>query len=248
MKNDIDIVIPTMWKDSKFPQYLEQYCASECVKKIIIIDNDHRQRPTHVSLTNKKIEIVNYGKNIYVNPAWNEGFYRSTSNIICLLNDDIFVDHEIFRYISELDFSAIDLIGVHLRGSIDNFHIVEHIEKQEKLIKLNLDKSRPIGGQAYAFGVCMFVKRSSYKIIPSLYQIWYGDDYLVQRSDNVYALHTSKIHGEISKTIVLETKDANSEIQKRIDLDSLNVYRYNHFMNGKNWDWPKMARLKSKQS
>jgi hypothetical protein len=108
---------------------------------------------------------------------------------------------------------------------------------------MNIDKTQPIGGQAYAFGVCMFIKRSSYRVIPSLYQIWYGDDYLVQRNKNIYALKTSKIKGEISKTI---TKfDKTSDVQLRINLDSLNAYKYNHFLNGKNWDFPKYEYAKN---
>ena len=64
---------------------------------------------------------------------------------------------------------------------------------KEELIKLNIDKTQPIGGQAYAFGICMFIKRSSYKVIPSLYQIWFGDDYLVQRNENIFALKTNNL-------------------------------------------------------
>jgi hypothetical protein len=245
MKNTINLVIPTMWKEQKLVEYLQDYCSSEYINKIIIIDNFYQARPKVETLNNSKIDLVSYGRNIYVNPAWNEGYYRSNSDIVCLLNDDIFVEDSVFQYVSKLNFSEIDLIGVHLRGSVDNFHIVNHSDQEEKLLKLNLDKTSPIGGQAYAFGVCIFVKRTSYKVIPSLYQIWYGDDYLVQRSKHVYALKTNKIHGEISKTIVAETTNKNSEIQKRIDLDSLNAYKYNHFLNGKMWKFPEAAYLKN---
>jgi hypothetical protein len=78
------------------------------------------------------------------------------------------------------------------------------------------------------------MKRSSYRVIPSLYQVWFGDDYLIQRCKNIYTLKTSKIYGEISKTII--ASDIKTEIQKRIDLDAKNVYKHNHFLNGKNWD------------
>lgn len=234
--NSIDIVIPTMWKDNNFISCLEKYCNSNKIQNIFLIDNDKLNRPTNDILEHKKVKITSYGKNIYVNPAWNEGYYRSKADILCLLNDDIQVDTTIFDDIATLDFTDIDIIGVHLKGSIDNFHIVNHIDKKEELIKLNVNKSKPIGGQAYAFGVCMFVKRTSYKVIPSLYQIWYGDDYLIQNCENIYALKTSKITGEISKTIVNLTKNKNNMIQKRIDLDTYNAYHFNHFKNAKNWD------------
>ena len=232
--NSIDVVIPTMWKEPNFVEYLKKYCVCKSVKKLYIIDNSRSDRPVDPIFNDEKIEIIDHGKNIYVNPAWNEGYYRSTSEVICLLNDDIDVDVSLFEDISNLDFTDIDLIGVHLKGSVDNFHIVEHPDKEEKIFRLAVNKSQPIGGQSYAFGVCMFIKRSSYKPIPSLYQVWFGDDYLIQNCENIYCLRTSKIKGEISKTIVSAIK--TSDIQKRIDLDTRNAYRYNHFLNGKNWD------------
>ncbi len=247
MKNSINLVIPTMWNELNFCDYLENYISCNYINKIILIDNKHTSRPKNSLLKSKKIELVSYGKNIYVNPAWNEGYFRSQTDVICFLNDDIIVDNKIFESVSKLDFDQIDIIGVHLKGSVDNFHIVDHLDKTEKLIKLNIDKTKPIGGQAYAFGICMFVKRTSYKIIPGLYQIWYGDDYLVQNNNQIYALKTNMIKGEISKTIVTETKNKNSSIQRRIDLDSLNAYKYNHFLNGKNWDLLRNAFIKQKR-
>ena len=229
--NTIDLVIPTMWRDDLFPQALKTYCECPHINKIFIIDNDHKRRPPDL-VSHNKITIINYGRNIYVNPAWNEGYYRSKADIMCLLNDDIQVDPTLFEFIKNLDFSQIDIIGVHLKDGITNYHITDHPDRKEELIKLNVNKAKPIGGQSFAYGVCMFVKRSSYRVIPSLYKIWYGDDYLIQRCTHIYTLKTSKIKGEISKTIVAH----EGALKKRIDLDSRNVYRFNHFFNGKNWD------------
>lgn len=232
--NTIDVIIPTMWHEEKFTDYLNEYCEYKNLGIIYLIDNQKSKRPHNDILNHPKVKIICHNKNIYVNPAWNEGYYRSSSDIICLLNDDIFVDEEIFNFISKLDMSNIDIIGSYLKGSIDNYHIVEHPDNKEELIKLKVNKKQPIGGQSYAFGVCMFIKRSSYKEIPSLYKIWFGDDYLIQRCENIYALKTSKIRGEISKTI--KNQDKQCDIQKRIDLDIHNAYHYNHFLNAKNWD------------
>jgi hypothetical protein len=222
-----------MWRAPGFANSLSQYCQYSSIQKIYLVDNDYVNRPLDL-VADPKLEIVNYGRNIYVNPAWNEGYYRSSADVICLLNDDIYVEPQVFDFVSELDFTEIDIIGVHLKGSVDNFHIVEHPDRREELIRLDVNKYQPIGGQSYAFGVCMFVKRSSYRVIPSLYQVWFGDDYLIQRSRNIYTLKTSHIHGEISKTIV--SADIRDTVQKRIDLDARNVYKHNHFLNGSNWD------------
>ena len=230
----IDLVIPTMWCDENFIGSLEKYCYYSSVQNIYLIDNQKSQRPNSDIFKHSKIKLICYNKNMYVNPAWNEGYYRSKADVICLLNDDVFVEEAIFDYVANLNMNDIDMIGSYLKGTIDNYHIHSQHYKQDELIKLNVNKKQPIGGQCYAFGVCMFIKRSSYKVIPSLYKIWYGDDYLIQQCENIYALKTNKIHGRISKT--LTSFDKKSSIQKRIDLDTHNVYKYNHFQNAENWD------------
>jgi hypothetical protein len=244
MKNKIDVVIPTMWAYEPFPKILEEYSKIESINKIFLIDNStNSKNKKSIKHIDKVVEIC-YGRNIYVNSAWNEGYYRSNADILCLLNDDISVDKSIFDKMSELDFSEIDVIGVHLKGSIDNYHIVEHENIEDELIKLNVDKTKAIGGQSYAFGVCMFIKRSSYRVIPSLYKIWYGDDYLIQNCKNIYALKTSKIKGEISKTITAFDKE--SDIKKRIELDSKNAYKF--FYPAKNWDLVQDYALKEQKT
>ena len=243
MFNTIDIITPTMWKSNTFLEELEKYCKYKSVNKIFLIDNEHLGRPKSDILNHPKIKIISFGRNIYVNPAWNEGYYRSKADIICLLNDDIVVEEDLFDQVSKLDMKEIDIIGSKVKGGPDNFHIVDHLNHTEKLIKMSVNKSQPIGGQAYGFGICIFIKRSSYKVIPTLYQIWFGDDYLVQRCKNIYAFKTNKIKGEISKTILeldkrkdSKTDQSKSSLSKRIQLDTHNAYHYGHFKNGKNWD------------
>lgn len=240
----IDIVIPTMWRSKTFIDSLVNYSTNEEINKIIIIDNDHKKRPTHPILENKKIELVNYGKNVYVNPSWNEGYYRSTTEVFGIINDDIVVDNDVFRDIAHTDFTSIDLIGVHLQSTPDNYHIGVHNDAKDKLFKLNVDKNEAIGGQSYAFGVCMFIKRSSYSVIPSLYQIWFGDDYLVQKCENIYCLKTSRIKGEISKTLVALEKD--KDISDRIVLDCINASNHGHLRNSCNWDLVRQTVDRSK--
>ena len=108
----IDFIIPTMSRNTDFPLYIEQYLKFEQINKIIIIDNNHLQRPKALNFNNPKIHIVNFNKNIFVNPAWNEGYYRSTSDILCIINDDVFVEEDLINYVSPLDFSNIDIIIV----------------------------------------------------------------------------------------------------------------------------------------
>jgi hypothetical protein len=231
----IDIIIPTMWAPASALDAITHYCQSTIINKIIIIDNNRAARPKDPIFNQDKIEIVDYGRNIYVNPAWNEGVARATSDLVCILNDDIFVSNEIFEMIAQQNFDAIDLIGVNLRGAHDNYTITDHEDNTDRLVRLNYDINRPIGGQAWAFGICMFMQRKKYSIIPSLYQVWYGDDYIAQRSTNIYALNTNKIKGKISATLTKHSSP-NSDISKRVELDSKNFIRFGHFRNGNSWD------------
>lgn len=242
--NQIDIVIPTMWRSPIFIEALEEYVNCESLRKIIVIDNDYRKRPKHPVLQNSKIELVNYGKNLYVNPSWNEGYYRSKTAVFGIFNDDIIVYRDLIRDIAKTDFTNIDLVGVHLKNTPDNYTVGVHPDGKDSLFKLAVNKNEAIGGQSYAFGVCMFVKRASYSVIPSLFQIWFGDDYLVQKSENIYCLKTNRIRGEISKTLV--ALEGNTDINSRIVLDCVNAAKFGHLKNSKNWDLVRQTVDRSK--
>lgn len=235
----IDIIIPTMWAVSTFIDALTVYTSSKLVNKIIIIDNDKRNRPKAEILTHPKIELVSYGKNIYVNPAWNEGVRRAKTDIIAIINDDIIVDESVFKMVCDFKLSPGDLIGVNLRGYQNNYKIDDYIHTEEQIVKMNYDSSKPVGGQAWAFGICMFMLRESYIEIPQLYQVWYGDDYLAQRAKYVYGINSNKIKGKISETLVKHMAQKESDINRRVELDSRNFLRFGHFKNSDNWDIPK---------
>jgi len=234
----IDLIIPTMWFIEDFEKSLQTYVEHNSINKIIIIDNNKSKRPTYQVLNHQKIEIICYGRNIFVNPAWNEGYYRSQSEILGILNDDIHVSHEVFDIVINFNPKKEDLIGVNLQGKYDNYKIDDFIDTKEEIVKLNYDPKKPIGSQAWAFGICMFMRRESYTLIPSLYQVWYGDDFLAQNSKNIYTIKSNNIKGRISETLV-KFKDPDSDVSKRIELDSKNLILCNHFINGSNWDIPR---------
>ena len=211
----IDFIIPTMWKNTDFPLYIEQYLKFEQINKIIIIDNNHLQRPKALNFNNPKIHIVNFNKNIFVNPAWNEGYYRSTSDILCIINDDVFVEEDLINYVSPLDFSNIDIIGTSFPSLKENNILLKKIE---------VDKTKALGSQHYGFGCCMFIPKLKYSIIPSIYKVWFGDDFLINKLDNIYIINSNKIYGQMSLTV--GNNDSNSEISKRINLDTTNAYKF----------------------
>lgn len=241
----IDVIIPTMWLAGGFADNLYKYLGNSRVQRVIVIDNNPSNRPESVT-SHPKLELVTYGRNIYVNPAWNEGYLRSSADIIAIINDDISVDASIFDMVTEFSPKPGDIIGVNLRGRQNNYKIDDHIDTEEAIVKLNYNPSQPIGGQAWAFGICMFMHRSSYSRIPSLYQVWYGDDYLVQKAKAVYAINSNRIKGKISETLE-RFRDPNSDVSKRIELDSRNLLKYGDFENARDWDIPKNIVAKFEQ-
>jgi hypothetical protein len=237
MNKQFDIIIPTMWAAKDFLKSLEKYISYDSVRSIIIIDNNKSRKPKTDLLRNNKIQIIDYGFNTYVNPAWNEGVYVAKSNLLCIANDDIIIDESIFKMVYNHNLKTGDLVGVNLRGYHDNYKIDDYIETDEKIVYLNYDRTRPIGSQAWAFGICMFMQKDTYCQIPSLYKVWFGDDYLAQKAKKIYALNTNRIKGTISET--LKRHDHKTDIHKRLILDCKNLIRFDHFENGKNWDIPK---------
>lgn len=233
----IDIVIPTMWMSKNFDKALEFYCDNPLIGKIIIIDNDRNHRIKSSIINHSKIHLISYGRNIYVNPAWNEGVKVASTRIVGIINDDIIVQDDVFQMVIDQDMQEGDLIGVNLRGYQNNYKIDDVINTEEKIVRLNYKDTEPIGGQSWAFGICMFITKKSYTPIPSLYQVWYGDDYLTQKSKRIFAINSNKIKGTISETLK-KFNDLDSDVSRRIELDSKNFIKFGHFKDGDKWDIP----------
>ena len=98
----IDVVMPSMWVVDGIIANLEKYVANPLIKKIYIINNNPSKKPSADILAHEKIEMISYGANIYVNPAWNEGYLRSTTDVVAFINDDIYVEQDVFQMV--LDF------------------------------------------------------------------------------------------------------------------------------------------------
>lgn len=220
----MDLIIPTMWKVADFTLHcLREYVTREEFERIILIDNDAHHTPVDDILSHPKITLLQFPENIYVNPAWNVGYENSSSSILCIANDDLLIDRLTSESIPRLDWSGIDLIGINTVGTADT------IADQFTIEQVFVNKSKPLGVQYYGFGACMFIKRSKYKLIPDLYQIWYGDDYLVHHCDNIFVISTIRFQGTMSATI--NAIQRNSDIARRIQIDEDNAYKYLLFPN-----------------
>jgi len=178
-----------------------------------LIDNDFKNQPKFNFTDYDKILVCKMSNNVFVNPAWNYGVFKSKSPLICLLSDDVYISEQIINYICSLDFTKIDIVGSY---SSDK----DVLELQE----IKVDKSINIGSYHYGFGCAMFMRRTSYTQIPHLYKIWYGDDYLVHNSKNAFKIGICKDGLKFSETINSFPK--NSVVKKRIEMDINNARRF----------------------
>ena len=211
-----------MWRNSSFTiAALEYYLSLEEVTKIIIIDNDFSRRPKSEVFKSNKIKILNYGKNIYVNEAWNKGIDNAGKDLVCICNDDIRVEKLAISLISEFESinpDAIDLIGVSNDPSNKCFGICP----------FKMDLTKNVGLQAGGlFGIAMFLRKKNYKQIPKNLKVWYGDDYLARKCKNVFTISPIRITGGMSTTISSLRKEGGN-IDEIIKRDKFN---WNDYMN-----------------
>lgn len=213
-KNKIDLIIPTMWKCRHFyTDFIKKYSNNKFIENIIIIDNNKNDAP---NLNINKLKLLKQDSNIFVSESWNLGVENSTSNIICILNDDVFVDEEVFKYISVLDFTNIDIIGNNCTNKTKNI----------TLSKLSYNKKEPIGKQMFGFGSCMFLERKKYNSIPSEIKIIFNDDYLLSNMKNIYSISSDKIFGFMCTTInSLDSYNVKLIMDKDKDYALKNIFK-----------------------
>ena len=170
-KNKIEkysVIVPTMWKVAEqFVNFVNVLCKHPAVDEIIIINNDNTKTPDN--LTHPKIKMLDYGRNIYVNPAWNIGVTESKNDRICIVNDDVVFDTAVFE---KLQYLLTDKAGVFgLCPGTSDFNQVPVTTKTIDII--------PWANQhTYGFGCLMFLHKGSWREIPKGLEIYYGDNFI----------------------------------------------------------------------
>jgi beta-1,4-mannosyl-glycoprotein beta-1,4-N-acetylglucosaminyltransferase len=172
----ITIVIPTMWKCHMLLSFLYDLVHVETVSEIIIINNDHKNTPRNDILFHEKVNMVDFGENIFVNPAWNYGVSQSKNNHICIMNDDITFDTRLFA-------KALEFMQTNPNfGSMGFNPGVEHL-RQPAHTSVDIDFIEYMAGaDALGYGSLMFVKKDQWRHIPDYLKIFCGDAFIFDRS------------------------------------------------------------------
>jgi len=160
IRNKISVIVPTMWKCAFFPAFLDDLVNHELVEDIIIIDNDTYNK--HTIPKNSKIQLVSFGTNIFVNPAWNLGVYLTKAPIICFANDDIIFDLRIFDKISQQITMDHGCYGLNERHEINGDIFFDQYGYED----------------LFGFGQLMFIHRKNWIDIPEEINVYYGDNFI----------------------------------------------------------------------
>lgn len=158
----ISVVIPTLWKYAPFCDFLVQVCDHDCVHDVIIVDNDRSVRPTHEVLLHYKVTLLDFGQNMFVNPSWNLGVYHAKAPIICLQNDDIEFDCDVYDKVHEFMQPHMGLISLSSLPAVDSH------------IQISPWQGEPMFG----CGQLMFFHRRQFCHIDAELLIYCGDNWL----------------------------------------------------------------------
>ena len=193
----ITYIIPTLWKSERIFDIIGSVQTSEYGVKLIIIDNDNSSYDSNHS----NITVLKPGKNIFVNPAWNLGVHYATTEYVCLLNDDIYFNLDLFNkaFIEQVINTGLSKdLGIISFKSGSNFS--DSINANDDHIQLV--ESDMLGS---GFGQLMLFKKNLYEPIPDVFKIYFGDNYLYFLFHNLLkkkVMHYEglKFIGELSAT------------------------------------------------
>lgn len=199
----ISVIIPTLWLSHRTPKLLEDLDQSKYVKEIILIDNNSgsEKRPDDKFLESiTKLKIYDYGKNTYVNPAWNIGVSKSSGDILCICNDDV-------------NFDADSLFEEVLRGE----DIMGVVGLNHNSYKTDGDGKYRYGHHiGHGWGCILFMKREDYVPIPDQVKLWFGDNWFAEKLSSYNIFPSKQIHSEISTSVNSGFENLNDIVRQDI--------------------------------
>lgn len=199
--NKFSVIVPTMWRCKHvFIPFLHQLSQNNKIAEIIIINNDKEKTPWDDLPNSLKLKMLDYGKNIGCNPAWNIGVEFSQNSFLCIINDDI-----------SFDLKVLDILENQLSPDKGLFGLCpgEPDFSQPPITDGSIEIIPWTGQHTYGFGCLFFLHRDSWSPIPNGLILYYGDNYifdlqLMQGKTN-YLITNMKFGGQFAAT----TSDTN---------------------------------------
>ena len=170
-----------MWYSDKIHESLRRLNECDEVGEILLIDNNSSVKPLKIS-NYDKIRYLPQEQNIYVNPAWNLGVKESKFNNICISNDDIIFNTNVFNFIQP--HLSKGIYGM----SAANYYGVD----KEKPYGISKIETRPWG-----WGCLFFIDKNNYYPIDEKLRIACGDDWLIHYTNGgAYEINNLDLHDD----------------------------------------------------
>ena len=218
--NKLSVIIPTIYKKPiVLYKSIEQLITEDVVDEIIIISN----APCCMQFPQSpKIVALEPERNAFVNMSWNIGLQHAKNDNFLLLNDDILLPPNYCEKVINSDVfndEKTGMIGLN-NDNIILYHknFVDDIEipvedADSELIFTPLKRYEKTGD----WGSAIFGKIENYYFIPKMFQIIFGDNYLLYRN-----LLNDKINYQVSGVKfnhIHSSSAASSEFSEIIDSD-----------------------------
>ena len=206
----ISIVVPTMWRYEPFLDFAQYLVRVDVVSELIIINNDSNKTPQHPVLNHPKVRMLDFGQNIFVNPAWNIGVQAARKDIVCILNDDLQFDLKLLYKIA--DFIQPNMGAIGLMTGNETYGQVPITTGRIELF--------PFEGQnCIGFGELMFIHKNAWIDIPTGMNIGMGDVFIFERClyhglQNYFIANMFHFHYGNATTKEEPMESANQRIQQ----------------------------------
>jgi hypothetical protein len=162
--NKFSVIIPTMWYSDKIYRNLLNLNNCQEVGEIVLIDNNTSLKPSYLDSITKLVHLPQE-KNLFVNPAWNLGVKTTQYQNLCISNDDIEFNTDIFQWM-------LNYIDVGVTGMWTGNYYKENGDKPYE--------REPIVGRPWGWGCLYFIHKDNWVEIDERLKIACGDDFLIR--------------------------------------------------------------------
>ncbi len=175
----LSVVIPTLLMGPKdiFQHTLDVLNSSEVVSEIIIIDNTDSKSFRSFYHPTEKFIIIEPGKNIFVNKAWNIGLQQSTSQLFLILNDDILIHPDVLGTCVNT-YKNLHQPGILTVRTVINKNIDEYLSLVKLMLKERLEVTTNV--PEGRIGWFMLGDIENWEDIPEEIDIFYGDNFIYE--------------------------------------------------------------------
>lgn len=206
----ISIIVPTMWRYEPFLDFAQYLVRVDVVSELIIINNDSNKTPQHPVLNHPKVRMLDFGRNIFVNPAWNIGVQAAREDVVCILNDDLQFDLKLLYKVADFIQPNMGAIGL-MTGDVTHGQVPITTGRIELF---------PFEGQnCIGFGELMFIHKNAWVDIPEGMNIGMGDVFIFERClyhglQNYFIANMFHFHYGNATTREEPMESANQRIQQ----------------------------------